>query len=336
MNFQVGKVVYLILTLLITLTTTSVLFAQAPGSNRGLVSGEGIHTIQGRVHFPSGQSVSLRQVKVTLESVSAFGSKTTVTDQDGSFRFSSLTAGGYTVVVDAGKEFEVARESVNIDREASPGGRTVQVAIQLKYKVDASNPAFAGIPAKALSSYERGTSAAKKGDAKAAAQAFEEAVAEYPNFPLALNELGVQYLKLGKMDKAASTFESLIKLKPTEATAHLNLGIALYNLKKVEDSEKALRRSLELHDAGPTAHYYLGLIMIGQRRLEEAQKEFELAINNGGDGLALAHKYLGGIYMSFKKNQQAADELEKFLKLEPKATDAERIKVTIKDLRSQR
>ena len=56
---------------------------------------------------------------------------------------------------------------------------------------------------------------------------------------------------------------------------------------------------------------------------------------NGGENLALAHKYLGGLYMSVQKNQQAADELEKYLKLDPKAPDAERIKGTIKDLRNK-
>src|SRR5260370_16638678 len=30
--------------------------AQGVGSSRGLSSGDGIHTIQGRVHFPAGQS----------------------------------------------------------------------------------------------------------------------------------------------------------------------------------------------------------------------------------------------------------------------------------------
>jgi regulator of sirC expression with transglutaminase-like and TPR domain len=39
--------------------------------------------------------------------------------------------------------------------------------------------------------------------------------------------------------------------------------------------------------------------------------------------------------MSTKKNKEAADELEKYLKLEPKAPDAEKIKQTISDLRKQ-
>jgi Tfp pilus assembly protein PilF len=60
-----------------------------------------------------------------------------------------------------------------------------------------------------------------------------------------------------------------------------------------------------------------------------------LVILHGGENLALAHKYLGGVYMSTHKNKEAADELEKYLKLDPKAADAERIRGTIKDLRSK-
>ncbi len=90
-----------------------------------------------------------------------------------------------------------------------------------------------------------------------------------------------------------------------------------------------------MKSAGPTAHYYLGLIMVSTKRYDEAQQEFELTISNGGENIPLAHKYLGGLYMSVHKNQQAADELEKYLKLDPKAVDADRIKGTIKDLRSK-
>ena len=104
--------------------------------------------IQGRVYFPTGQAVSGKTVKVNLESVSAFGSMSTVADQDGVFRFTNLTAGDYTVVVDAGSEYEKVRESVTIEQETR--SRSVQVAIQLRPKVDSSNPLFAGVPEKAL------------------------------------------------------------------------------------------------------------------------------------------------------------------------------------------
>jgi tetratricopeptide (TPR) repeat protein len=303
-----------------------------PGSSRGPTTGSGNNTIQGRVHFPSGQSTGT--VKVNLESTSSFGSSSsTATDQDGTFRFRGLEPGNYTVVVDAGNQYEKAREPVTIDHESR--GRMVQVAIQLHLKIDASNPAFAGVSEKALNLYQKGTAAVKKGDNKAAVQFFSDAVAAYPNFPLALGDLGMLYIKLTQMDKAAETYEELLKLKPTDAAAHLNLGIVRYNQKKFEEAETHLRKALDLKSTGPMAHYYLGLTLVNLKRHSEALPEFEATVANGGENIALAHRYLGGLYMSANKNQQAADELEKYLKLDPKAPDAERIKGTIKDLRSK-
>jgi len=325
------------LMLISSLVTTAALIvhAQAPGSNRGLASSGGTNMIQGRVRFPAGQTADGKTIKVSLESVSTFGSMSTVADQDGVFRFTSLEGGDYTIVVDAGNEYEKARESVSIYREASPGGRTFQVAIQLYPKVNSANPLFANVPEKALTLYQKGSAAAQKGDAKGAVESLSAAVAAYPNFPTALSELGAQYLILKQYDKAGATFEQLVKLKPEDATAHLNLGIVAYNQKKLDEAEAHLRKALELKSTGPSAHYYLGLIMIGTKRYDEAQQEFELTISNGGENIPLAHKYLGGLYMSVHKNQQAADELEKYLKLDPKAADADRIKGTIKDLRSK-
>src|ERR1044071_6990816 len=73
----------LILMTALLLSSAFVVNAQAPGSNRGLSSAGGNSMIQGRVYFPTGQAVSGKTVKVSLESVSAFGSMSTVADQDG-------------------------------------------------------------------------------------------------------------------------------------------------------------------------------------------------------------------------------------------------------------
>lgn len=325
----------LMLTMGLLLSCALVANAQAPGSTRGLTSSGGTNMIQGRVHFPSGQTASGTTIKVMLESTSNFQSMSTVADQDGVFRFTGLEAGDYTVVVDAGNNYEKAREPVNIYREVSRGGRSMQVSIQLQPKVSSSNPLFANVPEKALTLYQKGTTAAHKGDAKSAVESLSAAVAAYPNFAIALSELGSQYLILKQYDKAGETFEALLKLKPADASAHLNLGIVEFNKKKFEEAEGHLRKALELNNAGPTAHYYLGLTLISLKRYPDAQKEFELTITNGGENIALAHKYLGGLYMSAQKNREAADELEKYLKLDPKAADADRIKGTIKDLRSK-
>ena len=318
--------------------------AQGVGSSRGLTSAEGSNTIQGRVYFPAGEQN--KSVKLHLESSEAT-SMSTVTDQDGVFRFNGIPPGNYAVVVDGGKDYESTREPVSIDPIGR--GRIVQVTIQLRPKADAANPAFAGVPQTALDFYQKGVAAAQKGNAKSAVEFLGKAVAAYPNFAMALSDLGLQYIKLLQWDKAAETFEALLKQKPNDATAQLDLGIALYNIsgallneKKLDESnqklgqaESHLREALKLKSTGPSAHYYLGMTLIKLRRYEEAQSELESAIKNGGDGIALAHKYLGGLYMSARRNKEAADELEKYVQLDPKAADAERIKVTIKDLRNK-
>ena len=324
-----------VLTAVVIVSSALAVMAQAPGSSRngGLSSGEGNIMLQGRIHFPSGQSASGRTIKVSLESISSFGAgNTAVPDQDGVFRFQGLTPGDYTVVVDAGPEFEKAREPVGI--YAGTSGKIVQVSIQLHPKIDSSNPLFAGVPSNALNLYQKGMAAVKKNDSKAAIESLSAAVAAYPNFAIALNDLGTQYMMMKQWDKASETYQALLKIKPNDPAAHLNIGIANYNKKSMEDAEMHFRKALELKSTGPTAHYYLGLIMVSTKRYPEAVPEFEAAIANGGENLALAHKYLGGLYMN-SKPQQAADELEKYLKLDPKAPDADRIKGTIKDLRSK-
>ena len=330
-----NRLPHLILTAALIVSSALVAKAQAPGSSRngGLPTGEGNIMLQGRIYFPSGQSASGRTIRVSLESPSAFGGgNSAVPDQDGVFRFNGLVPGDYTVVVDAGPDFEKAREAVGI----YPGtSKVVQVSVQLQPKISSSNPLFAGVPSNALNLYQKGMAAVKKNDSKAAVESLSAAVAAHPTFAVALSDLATQYMLLKQWDKAGETYDALIKLKPNDAAAHLNYGIVAFNQKKMEDAESHLRKAIELKSAGPSAHYYLGLIMISTKRYPEAVPEFEAAVANGGENLALAHKYLGGLYMNTKP-QEAADELEKFLKLDPKATDADKIKGTIKELRSKK
>src|SRR5258708_27860985 len=101
--------------------------AQAPGSSRGLSSGDGTHTIQGRVFFPSGQALTGMSVKVNLESTNGEGASTS-TDQDGSFRFNRVRGGNYAVVVDGGEGFGSAREPVS---EGSGGRRGPKTPVRI-------------------------------------------------------------------------------------------------------------------------------------------------------------------------------------------------------------
>ncbi|HEY8205114.1 MAG TPA: tetratricopeptide repeat protein [Pyrinomonadaceae bacterium] len=334
---------------MIALIAVASAVAQGVGSSRGLPGGEGRHMIKGRVFTPTGRPAEAG-IKVRLEGQGdAAGSKTTATDLDGAFLFSNVTPGSYAVIVDQSPDYDMAREPVQI----TPGygtyaaSQTMNVTVNLKARGAAA--AFAKIPKDARDAYTKGMEAASKGESKTAIEMFEKAVSIYPTFSQALGELGLLFMRSGKMDKAAKTYEALLAITPNDATAHLNLGIALYNVattqindRKLDEAkdtltkaELQLRQALKMNSTSPTGHYYLGLILIKAKRYDEAQKEMETAIANGGQDIALAHKYLGGLYINSNRNKDAADQLEKYLELDPKAPDAERIRGTIKDLRSK-
>src|SRR5687767_14724850 len=77
--------------------------------------GSGIHSIRGKIYLPNGRALETT-VKIELLS-STHPTVIDYTDSSGAFAFLGLEAGSYTVVVDAGEQFEVARESFLIDKE---------------------------------------------------------------------------------------------------------------------------------------------------------------------------------------------------------------------------
>ncbi len=103
------------LSVILLLFAASLAHAQGVGSSRGLSSGEGTNTIQGRVYFPAGEQSAGKTIKLHLESENSVGGMSAVTDQDGVFRFNSVVPGNYAVVVDGGKDYESTREPVTID-----------------------------------------------------------------------------------------------------------------------------------------------------------------------------------------------------------------------------
>ncbi|MEP6912559.1 MAG: tetratricopeptide repeat protein [bacterium] len=308
----------------------------------------GLHSINGRIYFPSGRGADVG-VKVQLESTNAGGGRTVFADSNGSFSFRNLEPGSYTVVVEGGKEYETVRETVLIDdpRQRTTGvvsmPRNFMVPIYLRPKPNAGvraqagvlNAALANVPPPARELYKKALETAQAGDTRKAIDELRTAVSLYPEFPLALNELGVQYLKMGQPEKAAEALRTAVKLTPDAFTPCLNYGIALLEKKDFAGAEAQLRQALKKNDAAPTAHLYLGITLINERSYDEAEKEFLRTLSSGGDSMSQVHYYLGGLYWRKNQHKQAADELEKYLRLAPKAPDAERIRATIKDLQSK-
>ena len=321
--------------------------ASAQGSGRESTGNGGNHIIQGKIFFPSGRRAE-GNIQIKLQSFGE-GEISTIADSSGSFTFTSLLPGNYTIVINAGDEYEIAREGVTIDSDLNlsrsgvslnSGSRryTVMVTLQIKAvnraKASVVNATLAEVPEQARSLYEKALQFGKSGDSEKAIENLKAAISLFPRFPLALNELGVQYLTAGQASKAVEPLRSASKLVPDAFSPKLNLGIALLETNQIPDAEAQLRDALKI-TATPTAHMYLGLTLVKAKRFDEARTELETAISTGGGNLGQAHKFLGGIYWRELEYKRAIDEFETYLRLTPNAPDADRIRGTIKELRAK-
>lgn len=337
------------------LFTLILLFLISPATLRAQMGTDstgtgGRHVIQGRLYFPSGRRSDVL-VRVKLQG-SNTGDLIVMADVNGNFAFKGLAPGSYTVVIDGSDEYETARESVFIDTEVrsrsgiSPPAisrpYTVLIYLQLKRESEAAgkpgvlNAALANIPAEARSLYMQALESLKLGDSKKGIEQLRAAISIYPDFGLALNELGVQYLRLNEVVKAAESLAHAVKLVPDAFAPRLNYGIALLERKSFKEAEEQFRQAVKRQDASAIAHYYLGLTLLNLQSYDEAETELLRSIQLGGDGLSLTHRYLGGLYWRKKNYKRAASELETYLKLSPKAPDAEQIRSTIKELRGKK
>jgi len=299
------------------------------GAHRGEVAGTGgSGSIRGQIVSPTGR-MTQTTIRITLESSNS-GSRTASAGEDGVFNFNNLEPGPYTLTVDAGKEFEVQRESVYL----GGGNQNVSVPVYLRLRPE-SNPALAGVPKPAVDLFLKALEASRKGEAEKAVALLEQAVAQHAQFGLAHGELGLAHLRAGRLDKALESLRAAQKALPEDAEVQLNYGVALTQKKDFPEAEKHLRRALKKMERSASGHMYLGVALIGLKDIDGAERELQQAVKLGGGQMGAAHKYLGGIYWAKKDYKRAADELETYVKLSPKAADAEQVKATIKDLRAK-
>jgi Tfp pilus assembly protein PilF len=276
------------------------------------------------------------------------------TDGNGTFSFRSLNPGSYTVTVEGGDDFDTTSESIYIEPQITsmirgvstpPLSRPYTMHVYLRpksrdgdgeAKAGVVNASLASVPKPALELYNKAIESARKGDNNKAVEQLKAAVALHPDFALALTNLGVIYMKMKQPDNAFEPLRSALKLAPDDYVALLTFGTALFDKQQFSEAEVQFRKALQKNNSSPSAHFYLGLILLKKQDLDGSEKAFKSAVASGGDEIAVAHKYLGGIYWAKRDYKQATDELETYLRLKPDAEDAARLRATIKEFRAKK
>lgn len=290
----------------------------------------GANSITGTVLTPSGTRLQGR-VSVRLTTMTK-GDRVAVTDDAGNFGFRGLTNGDYLVTIDKEKDFEPFSQNVNVFQMRGTPGQNYMLSVRLKSKAGTApkpgviNAELAKIPKQALELYYKALELAKNGDRAGAILQLQSAIAEYPEFMLAYNEIGVQHMHLNEMEKADLSFVSALKIKPDAFEPLTNRAIVLFSLGRCAEAEPLLRNALKIKEQSAVAHYFLGQVLANLGRFDEAEPEYVSAVKLGGDEMKEAHRILAIIYRIRKDNARALVELETYLRLAPKAPDAEQLR----------
>ena len=300
----------------------------------------GQNVISGMIVSSTGQRME-RRLSVRLRTFTK-GDRITSTDERGNFAFQGLTPGDYVVVIDKEPEFEPFTQNVTVfqPRGTPPQSFYVNIRLSLKGRPETRtgvlNAELANVPPRARASFDKARELAQAGNNKAAIDQLKQAISEYPEFMLAFNELGVQYLKLGELDKADEALAKALKLAPDSATPKLTHGVLLAVMGKYNLAVTELQTALKQKDQSAIGHLYLGQSLAILGRFADAETHLTRAIALGGDEVTDAHRFLGAIYFQRGEREKGVAEFETYLRLAPKAKDAEQVRNMIqKNKRSQ-
>ncbi len=297
----------------------------------------GNNYITGAILWPNGTPVNTR-IAIILQSQTK-GEILAMTDDSGKFVFSRISPGVYTLVFEGDKEFESASQEVEVLQQRNSGSQIFTMTLRLRYRATSTlKPAViksedALVPKKARGFYDKGLKLAGSNDLKGAIEQLKLAVTEYPAFISAFNELGIQYMKLNELEKADESLRLALKIKPDAFEPLMNRGIVLFRMKRYGDAEPVLLAALSIDKNAPIGHFYLGRLLLNLERFDEAEKELNLALSLSGNKMTEVHRLLANLYVTTENYQRAADELETYLKLNPKASDAEQLRLVLERLK---
>jgi len=278
---------------------------------------------------------------VSLFAVASPFSTSTLSEDDGRFRFRKLAPGAYTLSIFVPGRGEV-RQTVEVGpAQADPHGR-VSLTLQFKESDFARAPdlrrhsvsaAQLAVPEKARREYEAAQRDLGRHDVEAAVKRLEAAVALAPQFSPAWNNLGTIAYQTGQYPRAEECFTRALAADPAAYEPLVNLGGVLINLGKLDDAWKYNVFAVLSRPNDALANAQLGMTYFETGQTELAEKYLTEARRIDPAHFSHPQLMLAEIHLRRGDRRAAADDLEEFLKYHPDWPRAERMRESIAEWR---
>ena len=311
---------------------------------------QGRNEISGTVFGETGRPVS----DVYVELITDLGSSLNRirTNASGRFTFSGLTAGKFSVrILPYGTDYREQTQDVILGtlspRPEASDRQQIQIYLTLNTRARrgpfaiVSGVVFAQeVPRAAQDLYDDGVRLLGEKQEAKGLNKLKKSIEVFPTYFAALDRLGQEYAVRGLTDRSyleagLVLLSKASEVNPRSFSSAFGMGWVQYHLGLMDGAVTNLRRATTLYGKAAEAYLWLGKSLKRQAALDQAEAALQRANELAKGKSAEVHWQMAGLYNEQKRYKEAADEFELFLKIQPKSTDAEKIRELIKQLREK-
>lgn len=286
----------------------------------GQVRIEGTVRTEGLQLPPSGVSVRIENDNGEVEAQ-------TTANSSGVFTLEDIRK-AYCILVVNAEGFEPFQQTLDLTRKASILEVTVNLVPLRKTKSTTGPPALTDsqAPKNARKEFEKGDSALNARKLDEAGEHLAKAVAEYPCYARAQAELASVRAEQRKMVEAEAAVKKARSCDPDFIEAYLQSGMILNNERKYNESEEALQEGIRRAPSQWQFYYQMATAHYGQGKFAQAEQDYQRVLSLNSTPPAELHVKLADVYLKENEYDKAFDEMEAYLKQDPKGRFAPKIK----------
>jgi tetratricopeptide (TPR) repeat protein len=185
------------------------------------------------------------------------------------------------------------------------------------------------VPGKAKRELESARKAISRNKLDEAASELQRALTIAPQYPEALSLRAVVRLATGDTKSATEDAKRSVEIDPSNSLAYTILGASYNATGQFLLAVASLQKALKIDPTFWQGHYEMAKSLYAQGKSASALLEVDTAGRNAPKEFAPIHLVRGAILMQLHRTSEAAEELQQFLKQDPKNPDAANVERTL-------
>ena len=185
------------------------------------------------------------------------------------------------------------------------------------------------VPEKAKRALQSAQKAISKNKLEEAASELQRALTIAPHYPEALSLRAVVYLAKGDSKAALEDAHRAVQIDPSSSLAYTILGASYNAAGDFLQATASLQQAVKIDPNFWQGHYEMAKSLYGQGKSASALQEVEAAKRNVPKDFSQIHLICGAILMQLHRTNEAAEELQQFLKEDPKNPEAANVERTL-------